>query len=321
MSNDNLEILAVGSALGENTVSNNELSKTIDTSDEWISSRTGIKQRHLSNTKPAAEAVVNLAFMASKKALERANVAPDDIDLIIVGTCTPGQNFPSVACRLQAKLKISDHCQAFDVTAACSGFVLGINVARGLVKIDPKIKNILIVGTEVLSSVLDWSDRSTCVLFGDGAGAIVCKNNSEAEGIIDSCFGSDGSHASLLYIDPESQFVKMNGAKIFNQAVYAMSNVITLLLKRNNLEPEDIAHFITHQANLRIIQYLAKKLQVSSDKIIITVDQHANTSAASIPLALDHAYSNDKLKKGDLILLAAFGGGLTWGGALIRWND
>ncbi|MDI9347046.1 MAG: beta-ketoacyl-ACP synthase III [Methylacidiphilales bacterium] len=313
-----IRLIGTGSCMGDTLLSNSELSKLVDTTDDWIKSRTGIEQRFITKTTSADDAVVNYAVEASKNALENAKISASDIDLVIVATCTPGRNLPSVACRVQNKLGISKKCQAFDVSAACSGFTLALHTARGLFLSCPEISKALIIGSEVISSIVDWNDRSTCVLFGDGAGAVILERSS-SDVLFDTYFKSDGSFINDLYSDPNTNFIKMDGKKVFTYAVVEMVNTIQYLLDRNKLDQSKISLLIPHQANLRIIESIGKKLEISSDKIIKTIDRHANTSAASIPIALDYANRNNFIKALDLVVLASFGGGFAWGGALFTW--
>ena len=318
--NKYLKVLGVGSCLGEVEITNTQLSKTVDTNDEWIVTRTGITKRYVSNKQHASKEIITLSKEASLKALKSAGISAKEIDVLIVATCTPGQNLPSVASQLQDELNIGGNCQAFDVAAACSGFILAMNVARGLSETHSDTKNYLIIGAEVLSSILNWSDRNTCVLFGDGAGAVVCSRTGKEPGLIDTYFRSDGKYKNLIHTDPELNYVKMDGSKVFVQAIKAMGDAITILLERNNLTSKDIDFLIPHQANQRIIESLGKRLKLPSERVISTVGLHANTSAASIPLALDHAVSKNRIKPGNLILATAFGSGITWGSSLFRWK-
>ncbi|NVJ92475.1 MAG: ketoacyl-ACP synthase III [Methylocystaceae bacterium] len=316
-------ILGCGSYLPENIVTNEELAKTVDTSDEWIVARTGIKQRHIANE---GELTSDLARKAALKAIEHAGIDVQDIDLIIMGTTTPDNTFPSTATKIQAQLGLT-HGFAMDVQAVCSGFMFALATADNFLKAGQG-KTALVIGAETFSRLLDWEDRTTCVLFGDGAGAVILRaeeSDGESAGILSTHLHSDGQHQDILMVDggPSSTqstgHVRMAGKEVFRHAVVNLAEVVKEALEDNNLTAEDIDWIVPHQANKRILDGTAKKLKVSTDKVIVTVDQHANTSAASIPLALDAAVRDGRIKRGDLLILEAMGGGLTWGSALIRW--
>ena len=316
-------ILGCGSYLPDNVVTNEELAKTVDTSDEWIVARTGIKQRHIALE---GELTSDLARKAALKAIEHAGIDVQDIDLIILGTTTPDNTFPSTATKIQAQLGLT-HGFAMDVQAVCSGFMFALATADNFLKAGQG-KTALVIGAETFSRLLDWEDRTTCVLFGDGAGAVILRAEEaegESAGILSTHLHSDGQHQDILMVDggPSSTqstgHVCMAGKEVFRHAVVNLAEVVKEALEDNNLSADDIDWIVPHQANKRILDGTAKKLKVSTDKVIVTVDQHANTSAASIPLALDAAVRDGRIKRGDLLILEAMGGGLTWGSALIRW--
>lgn len=316
------KLISTGSYLPKKILTNEDLSKIVDTSDEWIVSRTGIKQRHIADD---LEKTSDLALEACKKALQKANLTPEDIDGIIVATTTPDLVFPSTASILQRKLG-SRKGFAFDVQAVCSGFVYALSVADSMIRAG-RAKRMLVIGAETFSRIIDWKDRNTCVLFGDGAGAVILEqttqNPSEGNnpGILDAQIFTDGHFTEELRTTEVTEqnphaHVVMNGSEVFKHAVTNLASVADLILEKNNLKKEDLTWLVPHQANLRIITATGKKLHLPSERVVITVDKHANTSAASIPLALDSVF--DKMKKGDLILTESMGGGFTWGAALIR---
>jgi 3-oxoacyl-[acyl-carrier-protein] synthase-3 len=315
-------IIGTGSYLPPRIVSNAELAETVDTTDEWIVSRTGIKQRHLINPK-TDEGTNFMAIQAAKKALEAASLKAAEIDLIIVASCSPDYTFPSVACFVQKELGIHNKSPAFDITAACSGFIYSLSVADLMIK-SGGVKNALVIGAESISRFINWEDRSTCVLFGDGAGAIILQA-SQAPGIYSTHLHAAGEHTDLLYAErpyggtENNCHIHMQGNPIFKLAVTELSDAVKETLEKNNVQPEQLDWLVPHQANLRIIQAIAERLNMSMEKVVCTVDKHANTSAASIPLALDVAVRDGRIKRGQLILLEAFGGGLTWGSALIKY--
>ena len=305
----------------EKILTNHDLEKMVETSDEWIRSRTGITQRHIARDDQKAS---DLAFYASQEAMKAADVTSKDIDLIIVATTTPDMVFPSTACILQDKLGV-DHCPAFDVQAVCSGFVYALATADMFVS-SGKCRNALVVGSEIYSKILDWNDRSTCVLFGDGAGAVVL-SKSETPGILSSHLHASGSYKDVLSVpgsivggtvqgDP---YINMEGGTVFKFAVKVLEDVVHEAVEENNLKPSDIDWLIPHQANVRIIRSTAQKLGIPLDKVVVTVDKHGNTSAASIPLALDIAVKDGRIHKDQLVLLEGVGGGFTWGAVLLRW--
>jgi len=318
-------IAGTGSYLPDKVLTNADLEKIVDTSDEWIVSRSGIRERHIAADDQTTS---DLSYEAALKALEAAGMTADEIELIIVGTTTPDIVFPSTACLLQAKLGISG-CGAFDVNAACSGFIFALSVADQFIRAGT-VKNVLVVGAETLTRLVDWTDRATCVLFGDGAGAVVLKADSEA-GILSTHLHADGGKQDLLIcpVGPSKGFkpelpnagvkIHMAGSDVFKHAVKALDSVVDETLHANGLDKSDLDWLIPHQANLRIIEATAKRLHMSMDQVIVTVDRTGNTSSGSIPLALDEAVRSGRIQRGQLLLLEAFGGGFTWGSALIRY--
>jgi len=317
-------IAGTGSYLPERVLTNADLEKLVDTSDEWIHDRTGIRQRHIAAD---GETTCDLAFHAATRAMEAAGVIGAEVDLIVLGTTTPDIIFPSTACLLQHRLG-ANGCAAFDVNAACSGFIYALAVADKFVR-SGAAKCALVVGAETLSRMLDWSDRSTCVVFGDGAGAVVLKPDPEA-GVLSTHLHADGSYKHLLYnpvgvsagfTDEKNHGVRvlMEGRDVFKVAVKTLDAVVEETLAANKLDKHDIDWLIPHQANLRIIAATAKRLDLPMERVVVTVDKHANTSAGSVPLALDHAVRSGRIKRGELLLLEAFGGGFTWGSALVRY--
>lgn len=318
-------IRSVGGYLPEKKLTNDDLSKMVDTTDDWIKERTGIRSRHIA---AEGEVTSDLAIIAAKQALERAEMDPQEIDLIILATSTPNQTFPATAVTIQAALGIT-HGAAFDMQAVCSGFVFALTTADQYIK-SGQAKNILVVGAETFSRILDWEDRTTCVLFGDGAGAVILSseevNGDESQrGILTSRIRSDGRYRDKLYVDggPSSTrttgHLRMNGREVFRHAVTNISDVIEETLEEANLTISDIDWFVPHQANERILLGTAKKIGLPFEKVVMTVAEHGNTSAASIPLALNHGVENGMIKKGDMVLLEAMGGGFTWGAVLVRW--
>ena len=314
-----------GSYLPERVVTNEELSKTVDTTDEWIQQRTGIRQRHLA---AEGEFTSHLAIKASQRALDHAGLKASDLDLIVLATATPDQTFPATATKVQAELGMTRGA-AFDVQAVCAGFVYGVSVADSLIK-SGIASTALVIGAETFSRILDWNDRGTCVLFGDGAGAIVLKGGqgtgtSADRGILANALHSDGRHHDILYVDggPSSTrttgFLRMEGKEVFKHAVVNMAAVVAEVMEKAGLEAKDIDWLVPHQANKRIIDGTGRKLGLPPERVVVTVDKHANTSAASIPLALDVAVKDGRIKKGDLLLLEGIGGGLSWGASLLRW--
>lgn len=311
-------LTGVGGYLPERVVTNAELADQIDTSDEWIRARTGIAQRHIAGEHETA------AFMgaaAARQALEMAGTSAADVDAVIVATATPDNAFPSVAVRMMHALGVT-HGFGFDVSAACSGFVYALATANAFMT-SGQAKRVLVVGTEVYSRILDWEDRATCVLFGDGAGAVLLEAQENAErGLLSTHLHADGQYGDLLYVSGHSReqcgVLKMQGREVFRHAVAKLSESVDEALAANGLAAEDVKWLVPHQANLRIIDGMARKLRLPPERVVITVDRHANTSAASIPLALNEAIRDERIKVGDLVLMEALGGGLTWGSALLR---
>ncbi len=330
------EIIGCGSYLPQRIVTNDELAKTIDTSDEWIRTRSGIGQRHIAAD---GELTSDLAVSAAEGALAHAGIDATEIDLIICATTTPDNTFPATATKVQHRLGVGGGA-AFDVQAVCSGFIYGLAIADNFIKCG-QAKTALLIGAETFSRILDWEDRGTCVLFGDGAGAIVMRGvngesrrsaaggngrgHNSGRGILSTHIHSDGSNYDILYVDggPSSTqtvgHVRMNGREVFRHAVTNLAAVVDEALEANSLGRSDLNWLVPHQANRRIIESTARKLGMSTDQVILTVDKHANTSAASIPLALDTAVKDGRIQRGDLVLLEAMGGGLTWGAGLVRW--
>lgn len=318
-------IRSVGGYLPEKKLTNDDLSKIVDTTDDWIKERTGIHSRHIA---AEGEVTSDLALKAAKQALERAEMDAQEIDLIILATSTPNQTFPATAVTIQAELGIT-HGAAFDMQAVCSGFVFALTTADQYIK-SGQANNILVLGAETFSRLLDWEDRTTCVLFGDGAGAVILSseevNGDESQrGVLTSKIRSDGRYRDKLYVDggPSSTrttgHLRMNGREVFRHAVTNISDVIEETLEKANLTISDIDWFVPHQANERILLGTAKKIGLPFEKVIMTVAEHGNTSAASIPLALNHGVESGMIKKGDMVLLEAMGGGFTWGAVLVRW--
>jgi len=316
------KIIGTGSYLPAKVLTNFDLEKIVETSHDWIVTRSGIHERHVAADN---ELTSDLALQASLRAIETAGVSANEIDLVIVATTSPDQIFPSTACILQDKLGIKNCCAAFDMQAVCGGFVYALNTADLYIR-GGQARTALVVGAEVLSRMLDWNDRTTCVLFGDGAGAVVLRA-SDTPGIVASKLHADGSHRGMLKADGNVRngevqgdpFIKMDGKAVFKFAVKVLSEVVEEVLEENHLQGSDIAWLVPHQANIRIMEATAKKLGLSMDNVIVTVATHGNTSAASIPLALDVAVRDGRIKAGQNILLEAVGGGFTWGAVLIRW--
>ena len=318
-------VLGCGSYLPGRVLSNDELSRMVDTSDEWITQRTGIRERHIAAD---GETTSDMALRAARAALGAAGTDAQSIDLIVLATSTPDNTFPASAVAVQAGLGLT-HGAAFDLQAVCSGFVFGLAVADGLLKTGAH-KRALVIGSETFSRILDWTDRGTCVLFGDGAGAVVLEAQLQSgtradRGILTTHLRSDGRHKSKLYVDggPSSTqtvgHLRMEGRAVFKHAVAMITDVIEDAFKATGYTADDIDWFVPHQANKRIIDDSAKKLGIAPEKVVSTVDRHGNTSAASIPLALAAAVADGRIKRGDLVLLEAMGGGFTWGASLVRW--
>lgn len=317
-------ITGTGGYLPDRVMTNHDLAKIVDTSDQWIRERTGIRKRHIAVD---GQNTVDLAEHAARRALESAGRDVQDVDLIIVATTTPDQVFPSTACLLQKRLD-RHGCAAFDIQAVCTGFVYALAVADKFIKTG-SAKCALVVGAETLSRVLDWTDRGTCVLFGDGAGAVVVEASDEP-GILSTHLHADGAYESLLTVPggisqgydslkDGNGYVKMKGNEVFKVAVNTLGRIVDETLEANNMSKSDIDWLVPHQANIRIIQATARKLKMSMDHVIVTVDEHGNTSSASVPLALDVAVRDGRVKRGETLLLEAFGGGFTWGSILLRF--
>ncbi len=318
-------IAGTGSFLPENVVTNDDLAQRVDTSDEWIRSRTGIRQRHVA---AEGQTTGDLGYEAALRAMAAAGVSAGELDMIVVGTTTPDLIFPSTACLIQARLGAAG-CAAFDVNAACSGFIYALSVADKFIRCGDA-RTVLVVGAETLSRILDWSDRTTSVLFGDGAGAVVLKADTET-GVLSTHLHADGSKKELLWnpvgvstgFDKDKPnggaLIQMKGNDVFKYAVKALDSVVDETLEAHGLTQHDVDWLIPHQANLRIIEATAKRLEMPMDRVVVTVDRHGNTSAASVPMALDEAVRSGRVQRGQLLLLEAFGGGFTWGSALIRY--
>lgn len=316
-------LLGTGSALPPRAVSNAELAQRVETSDEWIIERTGIRNRHIAAD---GETTATLATQAARKALEAAGVAPSEIGLIVLATATPDQTFPASATIVQAALGIDD-CIAFDVAAVCSGFLYAISVADSMLRTGAAQKA-LVIGSETFSRILDWEDRTTCVLFGDGAGAVVLgteESETGDRGILATRLHADGRHNQLLYVDggPSTTGtvgkVRMKGQEVFRHAVTNLASVMREVIADSGFSPDAVDWVVPHQANARILDATARKLGLAPEKVIVTVDRHANTSAASVPLALDVAVRDGRIKQGDVVILEAMGGGFTWGACLLRF--
>ena len=311
-------VAGTGSYLPAKILTNADLEKMVDTTDEWIFDRTGIRQRHIAADD---ETTSDLALQASLRALESAGLTAADLDLIVVATTTPDQIFPSTACLLQAKLGVGG-CPAFDLQAVCSGFVFALATADQFIR-GGQCRHALVVGAETLSRITDWTDRSNCILWGDGAGAVILSRSDEP-GVISTHLHADGAHRSLLEVpagvsrNHADGKIRMEGRAVFKVAVNTLDQIVDETLQHNGISKSDLDWLVPHQANIRIIQATAKKLAMSMDNVVVTVDTHGNTSAASIPLALDVAVRDGRIKPGELILTEAFGGGFTWGSALIR---
>lgn len=314
-------IRSVGSYLPARIMTNDDLSKIVDTTDEWIQQRTGIKQRHIA---AEGENTSDLAAAAARKAMENAGIGIEDVDLIIVATTTPDMTFPATAAVVQQKLGMH-HGAAFDIQAVCSGFVYAVATADSFLK-NGLGKRALVIGAETASRLLDWNDRATCVLFGDGAGAVFLRaEDGTARGLLSTHLHSDGRHGDILQVDGGAGstggagVVRMAGREVFKHAVTKLASAVDEALAANGLGHDDIAWLVPHQANIRIIEAMGRKLHLGLDRVVVTVDRHANTSAASIPLALAEASRDGRIKPGDLVLMEAIGGGLTWGAALARF--
>ncbi len=321
-------ITGTGSAAPDNILSNLDLEKMVDTTDEWITSRTGIKERRIA---PPGMASSDYALEASRKALDAASLTAKDIDLILVGTVTPDAPLPSTACILQDKLG-AVNAGVVDLVAACSGFIYGLAFAKSMILTD-QVKNVLVVGVETLSRIVNWQDRNTCVLFGDGAGAAMVSLSDKPGGIVDTFLKGDGSLSHLLEvpagggrkplnldnINNGDRYIRMEGQEVFKSAVKAMGDAATRILAKTGIESRDITLMIPHQANIRIIEATAKRIKLPMERVFVNIHKYGNTSAASVPIALDEALHEGRIKEGDRIVLVAFGAGFTWGSALIEW--
>lgn len=317
-------ITGTGGYLPEKVLTNADLEKMVDTTDHWIVTRTGVRERRIA---AEGENTVDLSEHASRRAIEAAGVDKDTIDLIVLATTTPDQVFPSTACLLQKRLGVHG-CPAFDIQAVCTGFVYALDVADKFVRTG-SAKRVLVVGAETFSRIIDWTDRSTCVLFGDGAGAVVLEAG-DSPGIISSHLHADGQYKELLEVPAGvsqgydkvmngQAYVTMGGSEVFKVAVNTLGNIVDETLEANNMQKSDVDWLVPHQANIRIIVATAKKLGLSMDRVVVTVDRHGNTSAASIPLAFDEAVRDGRIKRGDTVLMEGFGGGFTWGSVLLRY--
>ncbi|MCL6679596.1 ketoacyl-ACP synthase III [Sphingomonas sp. RG327] len=313
-------IAGVGSALPKRRVTNDELAETVDTSDSWIVERTGIRSRYIAGE---GETTATLARDAALSALEQAGLVPTDIGLIVLATATPDQTFPSSATKVQAMLGIDD-CVAFDVHAVCTGFLYALTVADSMLR-SGTAKRALVIGAETFSRLLDWEDRATCVLFGDGAGALVLEAKESEDGILATRLHADGRHNDLLFVDggPSTTGtvgkLRMKGREVFRHAVINLAEVLSEVLAAAGLTPADVDWVVPHQANARILDATSRKLGLPREKVIVTVDKHANTSAASVPLAFDTAIRDGRIKRGDIVILEAMGGGFTWGAAALKY--
>lgn len=323
-----VKIIGTGRYTPNNIVTNDDLAKIVDTSDEWISTRTGIKERRITTKEDTSELAINAAV----NAMEKANICAEELDLIIVATCTPDSLIPSLGCKVQGEIG-AVNAVAFDMTAACSGLIYGLETAKNFI-MSGKYKKALVVGSEVLSKIMDWNDRNTCILFGDGAAAIVLEATEDVDGLKSIEIGSDGSKGEALtcnaielknfLVDSDEDYsnvVSMNGKEIFKFAVNIMSKSILRILEENQLSLDDIKYIIPHQANSRIIEFAAKRIKADNSKFYTNMNLYGNTSSASIGIALDEMVENNMLTKGDKVILVGFGGGLTWGSALIEWAE
>ncbi|MEI6891105.1 MAG: beta-ketoacyl-ACP synthase III [Pontiella sp.] len=323
-----VSIIGTGSYVPEKVLTNKDLECIVDTSDEWIFSRTGMRERHIAAKDQAAS---DLGAEAAKKALEDAGISAEELDLVIVATLSPDMFFPSTACFVQDKIG-AKNAFCYDLGAACSGFLYAMDAARAQI-ICGAVKTVLVIGTEKMSTFLDWDDRSTCILFGDGAGAAILQAGGEGRGVMQSVMGSDGSLAHLLstpgggsrnpisheMIDQKQHFLKMEGREVFKHAVTRMTEAVVQVLEKNEISADDVSCFIPHQANIRIINAIAKRLKVA-DRMYINVEKYANTSSAALAIALDEAVKGGAVVKGDLVVLTVFGGGFTWGANVLEWS-
>ena len=325
-------IIGTGSAVPQRILTNKELEDIVDTSDKWITRRTGIKERRICSKK-LGESTTVLAQQACLNAMEMAGVSPQSIDMIVIGTVTSDRMFPSTACMVQEALEIED-IPAFDVSAGCSGFIFALTVANNAIRCGTS-KRILVVGVERLSSIVNWEDRGTCVLLADGAGAVVLDSTTEEEGILSTHIKSDGTAGKLLYsadgnpytpeilqdiLDKKPFHLKMDGHRLFKRAINCLTSIAKEAMEHNSLSSKDIALVVPHQANIRIIDFLARRLKLPMEQVVITIDKYGNTSASSIPIALDEAVRDGRIKKGNNVLMVAFGAGFTWGSVMMRWS-
>lgn len=322
-----VRIISTGTSIPKKIISNSDLEKIVDTNDEWITARTGIKERRVADENHASS---DLGVEASLKAIERASLDPKDIDVIIVGTITPDYIFPSTACLIQERIGASN-AYAFDISAGCSGYLYALQVAKSLMDGD-SAETILVIGTETMTRVLDYQDRGTCILFGDGAGATILQK-SDKQGILSICLGSDGGGWDLLYqpgggskmppteqsIKDRMHYLKMNGKEVFKMAVKSMGNASVEAIEKAGIKAEDIDIFIAHQANYRIMDAVRKRINLPIEKVFMNISKYGNTSSASVPIALDEALEEGRIKEGDLVLFSAFGAGFTWGASVIQW--
>ncbi|MFZ5966341.1 MAG: beta-ketoacyl-ACP synthase III [Bacillota bacterium] len=322
-------ILGIGSYMPEKVVTNADIVKTVDTTEEWIITRTGIQERRVADESIATS---DLSTEAALRACKDANISPEEIDLIIVATLTPDMAFPSTACIVQKNIG-AVNAAAFDLEAACSGFLYGITIGKQFIATG-EYEKVLVIGGETMSKIVDWKDRNTCVLFGDGAGAVVLGPTEEGHGILSTYLGADGEGGKFLYvpaggsrqpisvraIEESEHFIKMDGSEVFKFAVRVMGKAALQAIEKAGLTADDIDYIVPHQANIRIIEAAAKKLKMPMDKVHVNLHKYGNTSAASVPVALDEAIKENKIKKGDHVVLVGFGGGLTWGATVIKWN-
>lgn len=312
-------IAGTGSYLPKKILTNADLEKMVDTTDEWIVKRVGVRSRHI--VADSGDTTISMAEAAGCSAIAAAGLTPNEIDLIVVGTASPDRHFPSVACHVQNKLGITNECPALDINAACAGFIYGMSLADQYIRTGT-CKNVLVIGVDTLSAVVDWTDRSSCILFGDGAGAVVL-SASETPGLLATHIHADGQYTELLLAESAlfsgqaKNTIQMEGSDVFKVAVTKLGEIVDQTLTKAKMDKHAIDWLIPHQANMRIIQAMAKKLELSMEKVVVTIEEHGNTSAASIPLALDYAVRNNQIKRGQKLLLEAFGAGFAWGSALV----
>lgn len=313
------KIVGTGSYLPKKILTNAELEKMVDTTDEWIVQRVGIRNRHI--VADSGDTTASMAEAAARAAIDAAKLQPNDIDLILVGTASPDYLFPSVACDIQKRLEITNECPAMDLSAACAGFIYGMSVADQYIRTGA-CKNVLVIGVDTLSTVVDWTDRGLCILFGDGAGAVVLQASNQP-GLLATHIHADGQYTELLFAEnalfsgKAKNYIQMKGHEVFKIAVTKLGEIVDQTLAKANSDKHDVDWLIPHQANMRIILAMAKKLDLSIEKVVLTIEEHGNTSAASIPLALDYAVKKNQIKRGEKLLLEAFGAGFAWGSALV----